>query len=73
MVGPGLMIIRPDSAQYTVFVGRETHMTCAQHCAGIISLARIAGVPVHVAEMPPMGPFSCEVCEVIETAGEPCH
>ncbi len=66
------MIINPRPAEYIVDVGRETHLACAHHCSGIISLARMAGVPVNIIELERDHQFECEVCDLLESQTLPC-
>ena len=67
------MIINPNPAEYIVDVGRETHLACASHCGGIISLARMAGVPVNIIELDRGHMFDCEVCDLQESQRRKCH
>jgi hypothetical protein len=66
------MIITTHPADYIVDVGRETHLTCANHCGGIIQLARIADVPVSFVELDTGHMFVCEVCDLLYAATS-CH
>ena len=66
------MIITAYPAEYIVDVGRETHLTCARHCGGIIQMARAADVPVSFVELDTGHMFECEVCDLLNDR-MPCH
>ena len=67
------MIIRANPAEYCVHVGGLTHTACATHTTGIVSLARMAQVPVNIRELHPGHEWECEVCDVIASVRVPCH
>ena len=67
------MIITRWPAEYIVDVGRETHLACASHCGGIVSLARMAGVNVNIIELDRSHMFECEVCDLQESQRRTCH
>jgi hypothetical protein len=67
------MIIISNPAEYIVDVGRETHLACARHTGGIIHMAPIADVHVNIIELDTSHMFHCEVCDLMESQGQPCH